>query len=498
MNIVFLLLLSLPVPFIAFIFQSHPRFLNRKFGVDIWTHLLYLKEYYKQGGIPKKIKNGFLVPGYYDYPPAFILILSRFPFKLVEKYEFLFSPFFDAVHQILIYFISYFLTSNIYIALVTQILYTLTPIIILENSSATPRSIGYTLFTLVFISLFIFETKGEVVFLLPAIFFGTLIFLSHRFTTQGFLFFSIFFSVLTASALYVSVFFLSFLLAIVFSRGFYLKVLMGHLGNLKFWQNNILYRFAHQVKGNYSQYKTRDFVFRLYNEFLKFPPFVLTITNPWTLPPLFMIIFLFPSNAFEDRVTLWVLFSYILALLTLWVPKLRFLGEGQRYLELSAFPSAYLSAKILFYFWQTNLRLPVIIFYTSVGIAALITTLVIQRKGIIKDTLRTVTGSMEKMFNYLKNLKVKPKLLCIPHQITTSTVYHTGCPVFVNANYTTIERISDVYPYLKKPIHAIMSEYGLDMILLNQDYARISDLKIKKYKIIKQFSNYILLKVEYL
>lgn len=493
MNIVFLLLLSLPIPFIAFVFQSHPRFLNRKFGVDIWTHLLYLKEYHRQKGIPKKIENGFLVPGEYDYPPAFIFILSKFPFRLVEKYEFLFSPFFDAAHQTLIYFISYFLTSNIYIALVTQILYTLTPIIILENSSATPRSLGYTLFTLVFMSLFIFETKGELVFLLSAVFFGTLIFLSHRFTAQGFLFFSIFFSAVTASALYLSVFFLSFLLAIVFSRGFYLKVLIGHVGNLKFWKDNILYRFAHQVKGNYSQYKTRDFVFRLYNEFLKFPPFVLTITNPWTLPPLFMILFLFPSSALEGRMALLVLFSYVLALVTIWIPRLRFLGEGQRYLELSAFPCAYLSTKIFFYFWQTNLRLPVIIFYMLVGIAAFITTLVIQRKGIVKDTLRTVTGSMEKMFTYLKNLETKPKLLCIPHQITTSTIYHTGCKVFVNANYTTIERISDVYPYLKKPIRAIMKEHNLDMILLNEEYARARDLKIR-YKVIKKIDNFFLLR----
>ncbi len=188
-----IILLSLVIPALAFIFETYPRILNKKFGVDIWTHLLYLKEYYKQGGIPRNISNGFLVPGEYDYPPIFILILSRFPFKLVEKYEFLFSPFFDSLLILFMFFMSFYLTRNSFFALLTQILYTLTPIIILENSSATPRSLGYSLFTVLFISLFLFLQTSQSPFLLISLICGTLIFLSHRFTTQGFLFFSVFF-----------------------------------------------------------------------------------------------------------------------------------------------------------------------------------------------------------------------------------------------------------------------------------------------------------------
>lgn len=56
------------------------------------------KEYHRQKGIPGKIESGFIVSGEYDYPPAFIFILSKFPFRLVEHYEFLF-------HQSLILFI---------------------------------------------------------------------------------------------------------------------------------------------------------------------------------------------------------------------------------------------------------------------------------------------------------------------------------------------------------------------------------------------------------
>lgn len=490
-----IILLSLILPIIAFVFESYPRFLNRKFGVDVWTHLLYLKELHKQRGIPKKIKNGFLIPGDYDYPPAFIFILSKLPFSIVEKYEFLFSPFFDFLHLILIFFISYFLTGNIVISIITQVLYTLTPIIILENSSASPRSLGYMLFTAMFFSLFLFMDNGNIYLLLSAVFFGSLIFLSHRFTTQGFLFFSIFFSFLDRDIIYFGVFLMSFVFAVIISKGFYLKVLQGHIGNLIFWYNNIDYRFFHQIKGSYKDHKTKDFIFKMYNQFLKFPPFVLSVVNPWTLPVFYIFFFYMPTEYLLRQLVWWVIFSYVLALLTSWVHRLRFLGESQRYLELSAFPSAFLSTLLLVDISRGKWGSYVITLYVIVCILSFITILFIQRKAIIKDKLRTVTPDMEKMFSYLKTLTPKPKILCIPHQITTNTIYHTGCPVFVNADYSNINKISDVYPWVKRPLREIMREYNLDLVLLNNDYAGVDDLKIKKYKIINQVGNFVILKV---
>lgn len=495
MNFLQLLLSSFPLAFVAFIFEIYPRLINRKFGVDVWTHLLYLQEYQKQKRMPRDMKGGFIISGDYDYPPIFILILSKFKFKLVEKYEFLFSPFFDSLLIIFIFFISYCLTQNIYFSLLTQLIYILTPIIVLENSSATPRSLGYSLFVILFLSLFLFIQNGQIALLLIAVFCGILIFLSHRFTAQGFLFFSLFFSIVEKKIIYSEIFVISFVLAIIFSKGFYLKVLRGHIGNLVFWFKNIEYRFYHQIKGSYKEHDTQDFIFKIYNQFLKFPPFVLLITNPWTTAPLYMFFFQEISDPFIERLLLLVVFSYALAIATTWIPVLRFLGEGQRYLELSAFPAAFLSSTFLFKYFDTNMGKILTVSYILISLVSFITILVIQRKGIIKDKLRTVTPSMEKMFAFLKKLENKPKLLCIPHQITTNTIYHTGCPVFVNANYIDIQKIAEVYPYFRKPVGEIMKKYNLNTILLNEDYAQILDLKISSYKIIKKIGNFILLQV---
>lgn len=488
-------LLALPLAFVAFLFEAYPRFLNREYGVDIWTHLLYLKEFHRQRRIPKKIEDGFLVPGQYDYPPAFIWILSFFPFRTVERFEFLFSPFFDSLHVILIFVISFLLTGDVLISLLAQTLYILTPIIVLENSSATPRSLGYTLFTVLMMSVILFTQGQNITWLVPAIISGPLIFLTHRFTTQGFLLFAIIFSVVERSPIYIALFFICFLIAVVMSKGFYLKVLAGHMGNLKFWKDNIKHRFAHQIKGNLKPAATRDFVFRIYTQFLKFPPFVLQITNPWMIVPIYIFLFEPSNNFIVQRLVIWVVVSYILAILTMWIPNLRFLGEGQRYLELASFPTAFLAANFLFGKLQSTVGSILAVFYVAISIAAFITIVVIQRKAIIKERLRTVTPEMKKMFVYLKSLKNKPKLLCIPHQITTNTIYHTGCPVFVNADYKTIEKISDVYPYLRKPVRQIMKDHDLDMLLLNQDYATIADLKLGRHKIIHEVENFVLLKL---
>lgn len=489
-----LILVAIIVPILAFIFEVYPRLLNRKFGVDIWTHLLYLKEFYRQKKLPRNISNGFLIPGDYDYPPLFILILSRFPFKLVEKYEFLFSPFFDSLLIFSTFFVSFYLTNNLYFSLLTQIIYTLTPIIILENSSATPRSLGYGLFTTLFISLFLYAQNGQVLLIIISILCGTLIFLTHRFTAQGFLFFSLFFTLIEKNYIYVSVFLISFLFAIIFSKGFYLKVLRGHIGNLIFWFNNAKYRFSHQVKGNTKSFKSKDFLFRTYNQFLKFPPFVLAITNPWTLPPLYMFFFYGMTNPLIDRFALLVVFSYILSIVITWVPILRFLGEGQRYLELTAYPSAFLSATLLYKNFGAESGRFLFFGYLIVGFASLVTIIVIQRKGIIRDRFRTTTPEMLRMFSYLRSIKAKPKLLCIPHQMTTNTIYHTGCQVFVNASYKDMQKISDVYPVIKKSIREIMKINQLDMILLNENYSNAKDLKLGRYSVMRREENFVLLK----
>lgn len=482
------------VPIIALLFESYPRLLNRTFGVDIWTHLLYLLEYRRHGRIPGVIENkGFIVGGEYDYPPVFISILSRFSNDFVRKYEYFFSPFWDASYIYVMFIFCLNVTHNFWFSIIVQLIYLLTPIIVIENSSATPRSLGYFLFGILFVSMYYFNSSQNFQFLVLALVVGPIILLSHRFTTQGFFFYSLFYLFIYKNLYFLFVFLWSIIASLIVSRGFYLKVLKGHIGNLIFWNNVIKYRYAHQVNGLALKRDSSDLITSLYQQFLKFPPFVLAITNPWLLFLLGYLVLRQTLSSLDIYFLLWVGFSYLLAVTTIVVEKLRFLGEGQRYLELSAFPASYLTTKLLFIQYSHNNIL--IFLYAITALLAFITIYVIQQKAIVNDKLRTLTKDLKTMYIYLHSLKRKPRLLCIPHQITTNTIYHTGCPVFVNADYRNITKISDVYPYIRLPLQVIMNKYKLDMILLNEHYASISDLNISEYIIKKRYGSIVLLQI---
>jgi hypothetical protein len=63
----------------------------------------------------------------------------------------------------------------------------------------------------------------------------------------------------------------------------------------------------------------------------------------------------------------------------------------------------------------------------------------------------------------------------------------------VNADYTNISKISDVYPYMKLDVAKVMEKHDLDAIILNEEYASIQDLKLKKYTVEKKFGNYLMI-----
>jgi hypothetical protein len=44
-------------------------------------------------------------------------------------------------------------------------------------------------------------------------------------------------------------------------------------------------------------------------------------------------------------------------------------------------------------------------------------------------------------------------------------------------------------------VKEIMKKYKLDAILLDENYATTKDLRIKKFKILKRFGNYVLIKL---
>lgn len=501
-------LAGLIIPILSFIFQSYPRILNRYFGVDVWTRLIETDLVRKnRHHIPqKKIGDGFIIEGFFDYPPIFPWLLSFINKKILLEIQGFIAPIFDIVQNVLIFLIAYQITSRIDIAILAQLIYASIPLLVLENSYLTPRSLGYLNFTLAFYPLLLFSTAPKPIYLLFGFVFVTLSFFTHRFATQSLLFASVFFSIIDKTPFYIFIFFAGMALAIIISKGYYLTVLKGHLYNIYFWVKNYKYRFAHQIRGLVPE-KRRDLVGQVYYLLGTFTPITLIGTNLWLIVPLAITFtHIFNSDLFLHnqpynellyiKMSYLTTFFYILSTLVLSIKFLIPIGEGQRYLEMITASTSILTALTISALLNTDYRTITLIIFTFILITNISLTIFLQIKGIIQDKNRSRTKGMEQIFSFINKYKIRPRILCIPHQITTMVLYNTRAKVFVNVATSELMKVSDVYPILKYPIKDIAKKYNLNILVLKKYYASMEELKLPKKDLLLETEDTQIIKID--
>lgn len=489
-------LFGLIVPFISFLFETYPRFINRYFGVDVWSRMLEA-DYIRKNGhkVPmEKIRDGFIVEGYLNYPPLFPWLLSFLPKKTLLNLQGFIAPFFDVMQNILVFIATLQLTSNLQVAILAQIIYATIPLAILENSYLTPRSLGYLTFTAAFYPLLLYSLVSNPLYLAVGFLFTLLCFFTHRFALQSLLFICLFFSIVDRNVFYLAVFFGALISAIIISRGYYLRILGGHIANIYFWMQNYKLRFAHQVRGIQKGRKKRDFVSLVYYVLGTFTPVTLIGTNLWILLPIFFFIErifnlgVIPLSILMEplyfKMSLWVIFFYIIGVLILSIKYLQPIGEGQRYLEMTFAPTAVLSAVIFFALLKTNYAIIGLVLFLLILFTNVALTVISQWMGIINDKYRSLHKDMREVFGFINRMKPVPRILCIPHQITTMVIYNTKAKVLVDIQSGTLQRMQDVFPVLKRSVKELAKKYSLDMLILKKYYASMEELKLDKKSLI--------------
>lgn len=484
-------LIALIIPIISYIFQSYPRLFNRYFGVDVWSRLIeadyFRKNHHK---LPmQKMGDGFILEGYLNYPPALPWMLSYIPKKTVLKIQGFIAPLFDIIQNYLVFLITLQLTNRIEAALLAQIIYASIPLTILENSYLTPRSMGYLNFTLAFYPILLYTMAPNPLYLIVGLTFLTILFFTHKFALQSLFFISIFFSVIEKNLFYLLLFFAGMGLAITISKGYYLRILSGHIDNILFWVKNYRYRFAHQVRGLVPPKKI-DLVGKIYKLLGTFSPVTLVGTNLWIIVPIgLLVINYFHINLSSSspysladllmvKMSIWVIFFYFFSILVLTIKPLTPIGEGQRYMEMSIAPTAIIAAITFFALRENPYRNIIIPCYILIFATNIALTIFLQIKGIIADKNRTLTKDMDQVFQLINKLKPQPRILCIPHQITTMVLYNTNAKVMVEIQAGHLGRIDDIFPILKKPIPELAKKYNLNILILKKDYANSKELNL--------------------
>lgn len=483
-----MMLYPLIIPSLSYILQAWPRIFKKSFGVDVWTRLLEADHVRKNNhAIPQQpLSDQFIVSGNFDYPPVFPLVFSYFPKKQLEKIEGFIAPLFDAIQNVFVYFLAMVVTDSAWIAFASQIIYSLIPMIALENSYLTPRSLGYLNFTLVVSSLLLYLNAGSPYWLVAGAVFCTLIFLTHRFATQSFLFISIFFTYYLNTPLFLQVFLGGFAAALLVTNGYYLRVLKGHLYNIYFWVCNLEFRFAHQVRGIEKQQQKQDWVGQVYKLLSVLSPVAVFGLNPWALVgfvlPILSYMGLIHTPIMLAQFTAWILFFYFFGVVVLKTKRLMPIGEGQRYMEMATVPTAIASAWLLYTYWALW-YVRALAFLIALG--SLLVILAVQIKGVLADTNRSLTGGLVQAFAFINSLN-SPRIVCVPHQNTTLTVYHTKAQVLVNADNPGLMRIQDVYPVLKLSLKELKEKYQLTHALVRTSFVSLDELDVSDKDIVFQ------------
>ena len=80
--------------------------------------------------------------------------------------------------------------------------------------------------------------------------------------------------------------------------------------------------------------------------------------------------------------------------------------------------------------------------------------------------------------------KVPLRIVCVPHQNTTMTVYHTKAQVFVNADNPGLMRVTEVYPVLRVPLKDLAKKYSLTHALVKESFVSLKELQLSSKNIV--------------
>lgn len=503
-NLICILLIGV-VLVLSFYLRVKPNlYHNKKIGIDLWYWLLYIKNLREKREFPVKLDNYLLEMDEQTYPPLFPILLSVLGIKRIEKYGYLIAPLIDCFQLILLISVAFLLTQNIILTLVAGIVYALVPIIITYSFQLNPRSLGSLFFSIVFLSVLLIELTGNYYFLISIISFGILVLFTHKMTTQIMVAFLLSYSIITFEMAFVIVIPVVFLLAILFSKGFYLKILRGHYDIVTFWKRNINYLRAHQINDSLLYKKEESAVSKvpfslspkIDRIFIQYPWFLKAIEifarNPFVLV-VFPFIFKLNNLGLVEKyfVTL-VLIVYGWIFVTTYVEPFRCLGEGFLYTYPAAFLIAYLAGS-LFISSKPSISIPILVLATLVSLLVVYLSYKNIKNG---KRMGLIDRDLEDITNYLKDLP-KDNVMCFPVALAEFVTYITGKKVLWGGHSSGFKELEVFFPILKEKVEYFIHNYGINYVLVDNDYATIEDFMKNKNMIslIKQKGKYSLYEI---
>lgn len=357
--------------FLCFFLRAFPRLrLKNIFLSDTYFHL-YCAEIIRDNGfrLPEKFSKVILNHAY-TYPFGYHFFLSLFPLRFRLWFERITGALFDTVSLILIYLFSawavqYFEKDGSWakVPLMVTLLVAFSPALLRIGNSpraynGSPRVLGQTLYLLHLLGAFYAYTNKDFFVLTVSLLSGALLIITSKFGSQVLVFFGIGF-ILFFETYYILLLAGCFLLALLGMRRKAGRVILGHIRHSLFYMKHLQAVFLHPLVKTFPGYC----LVLLFQGWRLLNGFQFWNVSKWffneryflhiliTAYPQFFLIFYYVQqfrmmNYLDHFLLLWMGLGLICFLITTLRPFL-FLGESDRYLEYTLFPSLFLLVKFL-------------------------------------------------------------------------------------------------------------------------------------------------------
>ncbi len=475
------LIIALGIALAGFALQVWPRLINRYFGIDTWRFTLLADFIRTRGKLPESLPDTYIVPGSVDNPPLLPWLLSHLPKLWLDRNQGLISPAFDVIGSFTVYFMGASASGSPLGGHYAQMVYMLIPVVPLEASNLSLRTLGSLIFTWAMLSVQSYVLHPAWWTFLLGVAGVMLLSMTHRMAMQV-LFFTLFGMAMVSRSVDGLLVFACGLLAAVFAtRGLYLRYLRGHLLMISFWMYNIHNRLAHQVRGNpTATRKHTDFVRRIEHLIWTIPVAPFLAVNPWILYA-FCAVFSLPAGGdpWMGMFTVWAVTLFFLGVLFN-LPLLRFLGEGQRYLEFGTSAAAAVAGTMILHFqgnpavWGPVHWVPCIL-----GGGCLLLVLFFQLKLVVKNPDKSVTPALWAVISHLNSRPGPVRVACLPHGLADAVAYFLkNGKVLLSDNSVGVWELVDWFPLITKPLVEIADKYQLNAFLVSTNFVKPEELDL--------------------
>jgi len=497
------ILSGLAVVIIGYIVRLSTFWAFRHRGCDAYYFMLSSEVYRKKRSLPITLPPVYLLEQQEQwYPPGFSIFLSWIPEKWLKKHYWAISPAIDCMTVGMTYIFIFVLTGNVWWASIAGLIHAVSSASIVDCTNLNSRPLGAMLFTVTMLGVVGASLGGPLVGfnLILVMAGGVMLLFTHKLSSQLLYVLLPMMAVALRDPQFVVLLALIILLSFIPGRGMIVSIWQGHADILRFWGKHWGNLGAHQINDSpiYKDEGPEEHETYLGGKMFLggigglFKQIQYMAMNPAIMMIVFPIWFYSGMEYIDKLLFWWVAITYIFAGSTVFVKKLRFIGEGHRYLKLASLPVGYMAILPLIRGWEVPM-----VYWVMLGVSLIIALIaIIRMRRFMGDPTKTlvpfVDQDLQKVIDYLKGEETQ-NILCVPNSLADAIGYYCMKGVIRGTHNYPIGKVEPFFPVHQLPLDYLIKGYEASHVVVSRSYVSPNRLYISEdMKVVLDVGNYLI------